>query len=212
MAPITLHGVERERVFFCIGYRSLTALEVCGGVSRSGSDISHLFGIGTQRALHFDFRRFRWLELCSDDTRRRASAFGPVERYWRDAHPRDRTRRRGTHWTARTSEYSRTTDPPKGSGAAYTYRAGDAPHRRRRTQRDGDGRSATAEPDASILRMIEQGRSWWRVLAEGEIDLPTLAGREGVTASWMVRIVRPAFLAPEPVEMLARGRKSTASS
>jgi hypothetical protein len=60
--------------------------------------------------------------------------------------------------------------------------------------------------------MIEQGRSWWRVLAEGEIDLPTLAGREGVTASWMVRIVRPAFLAPEPVEMLARGRKSTASS
>ena len=65
--------------------------------------------------------------------------------------------------------------------------------------RNGAAAGHTA-PDEALLGMIGTARRWWRVLREGEINIKALATREGVTSSWMTRVLRLAFLAPSVVE------------
>jgi site-specific DNA recombinase len=70
-----------------------------------------------------------------------------------------------------------------------------------------DGRAATgALPDPAVVRLLATARSWWRELSGGGIDIAALSRREGVTPSWMTRVVRLAFLAPEVVEAILAGR------
>jgi site-specific DNA recombinase len=69
-----------------------------------------------------------------------------------------------------------------------------------------DGQAATASPpDRSLIRQFVQARHWWAVLREGEINITALAAREGVTASWMTRVLRLAFLSPHFVDAILRG-------
>ena len=62
-------------------------------------------------------------------------------------------------------------------------------------------------PDGSLLRLLIQARRWWAILRVGEISTIELARREGVTASYMTRVVRLAFLAPSVTEGILAGRQ-----
>jgi DNA invertase Pin-like site-specific DNA recombinase len=61
------------------------------------------------------------------------------------------------------------------------------------------------DSEHALLRNIAKGRQWWKMLCETGMDIKTLAAREGVTASWMTRLVRLAFLSPRVVEAAMGG-------
>jgi hypothetical protein len=67
------------------------------------------------------------------------------------------------------------------------------------------GRQDGADP--ALVKLIINARKWWGTLAEGEMDILNLAQQEGVTASWMTRVVRLAFLAPDVVDAILDGRQ-----
>ena len=72
---------------------------------------------------------------------------------------------------------------------------------------DGSGRSCVPKAaDPSLTAMLVKARAWWAELAEGNINVTVLAEREGVTRSWLCRIVRLAFLAPAVVDAILDGR------
>lgn len=70
------------------------------------------------------------------------------------------------------------------------------------------GRLATSEQnaDAVLLRLLVKARAWWSILAEGQLDPTALAHREGVTISYVSRVVRLAFLSPQVIEGIMAGR------
>ena len=70
---------------------------------------------------------------------------------------------------------------------------------------EDNGQGASPAPEQSLIAMLIKARCWWAMLAEGEINVKDLARREGVTASWMSRIVRLAFLSPTVVEAILDG-------
>ena len=61
------------------------------------------------------------------------------------------------------------------------------------------------DPDRTVVRLIARGQRWWAVLATGEIDPLTLARNENLSQSYITRVVRLAFLAPEVDEAALRG-------
>lgn len=69
-----------------------------------------------------------------------------------------------------------------------------------------NGLTTASEPDLPLIRLIAKGRAWWRELSKGELDIATLSKNEGVTASWMTRVVRLAFLSPAVVEAALDGK------
>ena len=71
-----------------------------------------------------------------------------------------------------------------------------------------DGRSpALTRPHASLINLLARASYWLRRLAEGELDIAELARREGVTASYITRVVRLAFLSPSVTEAILQGRQ-----
>ncbi|MBB5716618.1 recombinase family protein [Sphingomonas aerophila] len=70
-----------------------------------------------------------------------------------------------------------------------------------------NGALPQAVPDRSLVRLLVQARRWWGVLRQGEISTSDLAAREGVTASYLTRVVRLAFLAPAVIEAILAGRQ-----
>jgi DNA invertase Pin-like site-specific DNA recombinase len=62
------------------------------------------------------------------------------------------------------------------------------------------------DPNTSLIKLLLQARRWWSVLAQGEIRIKHFSKQEGVTASWMTRVVRLAFLAPPVVEAVLEGK------
>jgi len=71
---------------------------------------------------------------------------------------------------------------------------------------DNGARAGSREPDPALLRLVLQARQWWAELATGETDIAGLARQEGVTPSWMTRVVRLAFLAPKVVDAMLAGQ------
>ena len=71
----------------------------------------------------------------------------------------------------------------------------------------GDGRGARDEADPSILKLLAKARRWWLRLADGKLDATALAKEEGVTRSYLIRIVRLAFLSPPVTEAILDGRQ-----
>jgi DNA invertase Pin-like site-specific DNA recombinase len=68
-------------------------------------------------------------------------------------------------------------------------------HVMRLIQQSGSATSPTV--DRKLIKAIIQGRSWWRELQSNtEMTIEDLAQREGLTAAYVVRIVRLAFLSP----------------
>ncbi|MCK0530679.1 recombinase family protein [Sphingobium agri] len=72
---------------------------------------------------------------------------------------------------------------------------------------DDSGARASAEIDASLVRLLARAHRWWRILRSEAVDIKTLALREKVTASWMTRVLRLAFLSPDVTEALLSGRQ-----
>ena len=72
-----------------------------------------------------------------------------------------------------------------------------------------NGAGVKSEPDSTLVRLLARSHRWWNILKEGEINLVTLAAREGVTRSYMARVVRLAFLSPEVTTAIIEGRQPT---
>jgi hypothetical protein len=56
-----------------------------------------------------------------------------------------------------------------------------------------------------VIRLILKARRWWGELAKGGINITTLAAREGVTNSYVTRVVRLAFLSPRVIDAALSG-------
>jgi site-specific DNA recombinase len=65
---------------------------------------------------------------------------------------------------------------------------------------------AASVPDSTLVKLLLKAHRWWNILAKGELNMDELARQEGVTSSYLTRIVRLAFLAPEVVDALLQGR------
>ena len=71
-----------------------------------------------------------------------------------------------------------------------------------------NGAPITQQPDAALIRLLLRARGWWSQLKDGEIDVKRLAARERVNPSYVTRVLRLAFLAPEVIEAVLRGEIS----
>ena len=61
-------------------------------------------------------------------------------------------------------------------------------------------------PDPTLTGLVTRARQWWSELAQGKIDVAKLARRDQVSPSYVTRVVRLAFLAPQVVEALLAGK------
>jgi len=57
-----------------------------------------------------------------------------------------------------------------------------------------------------MLRLLARAQVWWKALSEGQLDPTGLAQIEGVTTSYIIKVVRVAFLSPQVVEGILSGR------
>lgn len=76
----------------------------------------------------------------------------------------------------------------------------------RLVQANGALAAGTEGADPALLRLLTKAHAWWKVLSEGELTPTALAEREGVTTTWVIRVVRLAFLSPRVVEAALAGR------
>ncbi|HVR89844.1 MAG TPA: recombinase family protein, partial [Novosphingobium sp.] len=72
---------------------------------------------------------------------------------------------------------------------------------------DRAGVAVTPDPQVSLVRLLVQARRYWSMLRGERITIGALAAREGVTSSYLTRVVRLAFLAPAVVESIVEGRQ-----
>jgi len=70
---------------------------------------------------------------------------------------------------------------------------------------DTGATAADATPDETLARIVVRARSWWRELEQTGQTVSELASSEGVTASYLTRVLRLAFLAPEVVSAILNG-------
>lgn len=69
-----------------------------------------------------------------------------------------------------------------------------------------DGRTITqGEPDQGLIELLTKARNWWMQLQEGRTNIATIARSEKVNDSWVSRIVRLNFLAPQLTEAIVAG-------
>ena len=70
-----------------------------------------------------------------------------------------------------------------------------------------NGAAATADGvDLTLVWLIVQARGWWQRMSEHGLDPSTLATEEGVSVSYIVRVLRLAFLSPAVIEAVLDGR------
>ena len=62
-------------------------------------------------------------------------------------------------------------------------------------------------PDPALVRLLLQAWQWWERLADGTIDIATLAREAGISRSYVSRVVRLNFLAPKLVEAIVLGHQ-----
>ena len=62
-----------------------------------------------------------------------------------------------------------------------------------------------AAPDPWVMHLLACARRWWATLSTGSTNIKALSRLEGVSSSYMTRVVRLAFLAPSLVEALLDG-------
>ncbi|WP_232468903.1 recombinase family protein [Croceicoccus marinus] len=73
-----------------------------------------------------------------------------------------------------------------------------------------DGRTITqGEPDQGLIELLTKARNWWTQLQDGRTDIATIARSEKINDSWVSRIVRLNFLAPQLTEAILAGTQPT---
>jgi site-specific DNA recombinase len=71
----------------------------------------------------------------------------------------------------------------------------------------GTGAAVGSAPDRSLTRLLAQAHRYWKELKGGELDVVGLAAREGITCSYVTRVLRLAFLAPPVVDAILAGKQ-----
>jgi DNA invertase Pin-like site-specific DNA recombinase len=61
------------------------------------------------------------------------------------------------------------------------------------------------DADETLVRLVVRARGWWRELEQSGQTVSELATREGVTASYLTRVLRLAFLSPDVISALVAG-------
>lgn len=70
-----------------------------------------------------------------------------------------------------------------------------------------NGIAAEPNVDRTLAKAVVQGRGWWRELqSNADMTIEDLARREGMTAAYILRIVRLAFLSPTMLKRSSTGR------
>ncbi|GGC44447.1 hypothetical protein GCM10011371_34850 [Novosphingobium marinum] len=69
----------------------------------------------------------------------------------------------------------------------------------------GGAPAGAGEPDAALIRLVLRARRWWDELCKARLTPTELAAREGVTSSYLLRVVRLAFLSPKVLEAILEG-------
>jgi site-specific DNA recombinase len=70
---------------------------------------------------------------------------------------------------------------------------------------DTSGATTSGEPNAALIRLVAQAHRLWGMLRSERIDITRLAGREGMSAAYLTRVLRLAFLAPAVTEAILAG-------
>jgi len=68
-----------------------------------------------------------------------------------------------------------------------------------------NGTAAVRHADPALVRLLLKARRWWSELAKGELNILALSQRENISASYLTRVVRLAFLAPDVIEAILFG-------
>jgi site-specific DNA recombinase len=71
----------------------------------------------------------------------------------------------------------------------------------------GGNAPAATLPDPALAKLLVKARGWWAKLASGEMDITALAAAEGANDSYVSRVVRLAFLAPDIVDAILTGKQ-----
>jgi ParB-like chromosome segregation protein Spo0J len=74
------------------------------------------------------------------------------------------------------------------------------------------GAAAKGEIDQSLVKLLIRARTWWAELREGKLDVAAIARRDGITESYVSRVLRLAFVAPAVLEAILAGEQSAAAS
>ncbi|KQT31029.1 resolvase [Sphingomonas sp. Leaf412] len=69
-----------------------------------------------------------------------------------------------------------------------------------------DGAPGDERSSVSLTKLLVQAHGWWSELRKGELDIKLLAAREGVTGSYLTRVVRLAFLSPALTQAILASR------
>ena len=71
-------------------------------------------------------------------------------------------------------------------------------------------RIGTPTPNRTLVNLLVKAHLWWNELRRGQITVAEIAHRDGVIKSYVSRIVRLAFLAPDVVEAIIAGTQLAA--
>ncbi|MGX7895988.1 recombinase family protein [Tsuneonella sp. HG222] len=74
----------------------------------------------------------------------------------------------------------------------------------RLVQRNGRSASGPA-PQEHLIKLLRQARSWWQEMCDDGLSASELADRRGVNKSYVSRVIRINFLAPQIVESILAG-------
>ncbi|MXO57959.1 recombinase family protein, partial [Altererythrobacter salegens] len=70
---------------------------------------------------------------------------------------------------------------------------------------DNGMRAGTPEPQQHLVKLLHTARCWWQMLCDEQLTVTQLAARLGMSKSWMTRVMRLSFLAPEIIEAIIAG-------
>ncbi len=74
-----------------------------------------------------------------------------------------------------------------------------------------NGSAASAvEPQEHLVRLLAKARSWWGEMIESGMSASQLGAHHGVTKTYVSRVIRLNFLAPQVVESIIAGRQPVA--
>ena len=68
-----------------------------------------------------------------------------------------------------------------------------------------DGKAIAPLANQAMVDLLVKARRWWRMLNDQGISVTALATQEGITASWISRVIRLNFLAPQIVTAILSG-------
>jgi hypothetical protein len=74
----------------------------------------------------------------------------------------------------------------------------------------GDGNRQAGKPDPAITQLLARAHCYWQMLKTEPIDITRLAEREGINPSYLTRILRLAFLAPDLTQAVLTGDRKLA--